>query len=264
MIPTTARAITAVEYTALVERVCAAIRAEVPPEGQVAVVTRGDARFLDLGERRAMHFPQHPGGGYAGYHPADSQEAVNHLEELRVGGATHLVVPQTSFWWFGHYAQLREHLVRHHSLVAQLDDTCVIFRLDGAPQWRASRKGGSVSGHSEHLTGLMESLLPSEAAVAIAGSAGLEPADRRCVSFPALSAGASDLSVSRLVREVEALREQGVSFLIILSDDVEGVTSDPELAGHIRRTHQLVTRQEHVCEIYEIMPSDPGGEADLV
>ena len=51
------------------------------------VVSNGDDELLELGaERRGWHFPQMEDGTYAGYHPADSAEAIAHCEALRGAG----------------------------------------------------------------------------------------------------------------------------------------------------------------------------------
>lgn len=52
------------------------------------VVSRGDSDLLNLGGRQAWHFPQTEDGVYAGYYPADSTEAITHLEVLRAKGGT--------------------------------------------------------------------------------------------------------------------------------------------------------------------------------
>jgi GT2 family glycosyltransferase len=94
-----------------------AVRAAVPAQATVLVVSRGDEELLALGGRRALHFPQGAHGGWAGHHPADSGEAIELLEALREDGAEYLAVPSTYRWWLEHYAGLREHLeVRYQSL----------------------------------------------------------------------------------------------------------------------------------------------------
>jgi glycosyltransferase involved in cell wall biosynthesis len=97
-------------YAGLVARVREAIESDLPPDAAVLVATRGDDGFLALGGRRGWHFPREEDGRYAGYYPADSDAAIAHLEELRAQGATHLVLPETAFWWLDHYEGLRRHL----------------------------------------------------------------------------------------------------------------------------------------------------------
>src|SRR5262249_15676275 len=54
------------------------------PEGaRLAVVSKGDDELLELHNREAWHFPRaESGGAYAGCYPADSAEAIAHLEVL--------------------------------------------------------------------------------------------------------------------------------------------------------------------------------------
>ena len=101
----------------------------LPPEATVLVVSRGDEDLLQLNGRPAWHFPQTDEGIYRGYHPASSQEAIEHLEELRVKGGDFFLIPQASLWWLEHYAEFKSHLERRHLLVASEQDACVIFDL---------------------------------------------------------------------------------------------------------------------------------------
>jgi glycosyltransferase involved in cell wall biosynthesis len=117
-------------YAQLVARVREAIESDLPPEAAVLVATRGDDGFLALGGRRGWHFPRAPDGRYAGSYPADSEAAIAHLEELRAQGATHLVLPQTAFWWLDHYEGLREHLDDAY-LRIRSDEDVIVYGLTG-------------------------------------------------------------------------------------------------------------------------------------
>ena len=108
----------------------AAVCASVPDDATVLVVSRGDDALLQLDGRRAMHFPQADDGGWAGHHPADSDEAVVHLEALRAGGAAYLVVPPTYRWWLDHYEGLREHLESRYIAVVSDERAGTIFHLE--------------------------------------------------------------------------------------------------------------------------------------
>jgi glycosyltransferase involved in cell wall biosynthesis len=118
---------------ALAERLRAVVSTAVPPGSVVAVVSRGDDRLLRLDIGSGWHFPQTEHGVYAGHHPENSSEAIDHLEALRTRGATHLVIPCTSFWWLEHYADFTVHLTQRYHLIAFLDDTCVVFSLTERP-----------------------------------------------------------------------------------------------------------------------------------
>jgi hypothetical protein len=117
------------DYGELVARIHAVAQAMLPAGARVLVVSRGDDALL-APDLDASHFPQAPDGRYAGYHPADSEAAIAHLEQLRTAGAEFLLLPATAFWWLDHYGGLLQHLmgrgrVLHH------DGHCVIFDLRG-------------------------------------------------------------------------------------------------------------------------------------
>jgi GT2 family glycosyltransferase len=117
------------EYRDLRERIRRAVADAVPSEATVLVVSRGDDELLSLDGREAWHFPRSEDGGYAGHHPADSEEAVAHLEELRARGADHLLFPQTGLWWLDHYPELRCHLESSYQTCFREPATCVIYDL---------------------------------------------------------------------------------------------------------------------------------------
>jgi GT2 family glycosyltransferase len=107
-----------------------AVCATVPDDAEVLVVSRGDDALLELDGRAAHHFPQSGEGEWAGHHPADSAEAIGHLEELRGDGARYLVVPPTYRWWLNHYDGLREHLESHYQSVLSDERGGEIFLLE--------------------------------------------------------------------------------------------------------------------------------------
>jgi GT2 family glycosyltransferase len=131
-------------YEELRERVRRAVEAAVPPGATVLVVSKGDDELLDLGARRAWHFPRQPDGTYAGHHPADSAEAVEHLEELREAGAEYLLLPNTAFWWLDHYGALARILIRQHQSV-HADGDCRLYRLVGSNAGCYGRRNAKAS-----------------------------------------------------------------------------------------------------------------------
>ena len=91
-----------------------------------------------MGGRRAWHFPQTPGGEYAGHYPGDADEAIAHLEELRERGAEYLLIPGTSLWWLEHYAEFRHHLEQRYERLAEAPDSYLVFSLGAATQEAAA------------------------------------------------------------------------------------------------------------------------------
>ena len=118
-------------YRREAEQVREAVKETVPSGSTVLVISRGDEELLQLNGRRAEHFPQADDGAWAGHHPADSEEAIAHLESLRERGAEFLVVPPTYLWWLRHYEGLREHLDANYEPVVSDDRAGAIYRLAG-------------------------------------------------------------------------------------------------------------------------------------
>jgi hypothetical protein len=119
-------------YRGLVRRVRAAVELTIPAEANVLVVSRGDGDLLDLGSRAAQHFPADPNGEYAGFHPVDSDAAVQHLLDQQAAGATHLVLPATALWWLDHYPEFASYLAAQLPVVLDDPRDCQIYALRGA------------------------------------------------------------------------------------------------------------------------------------
>jgi GT2 family glycosyltransferase len=117
-------------YEREAEHLREAVKAAVPVGATVLVISRGDEKLLELNGRRALHFPQGEDGGWAGHHPADSAEAIGHLETLRDDGAEYLVVPPTYNWWLSHYGGLRKHLDSHYHAVVCDERAGAIYQLE--------------------------------------------------------------------------------------------------------------------------------------
>ena len=116
------------EYRALVDRVREIVKAIVPADTTLLVVSKGDKDLVSFADRDVSHFPRNGTRGYAGYYPADSAAAIRHLELLRSEGAQFLVFPQTALWWLNHYAEFGQHLEATAQRVWS-DTDCVIYQL---------------------------------------------------------------------------------------------------------------------------------------
>lgn len=116
-------------YQKLAGRIRELVDETVPPGATVLVASKGDEDLLQLNGRPGWHFPQTEEGIYRGYHPASSEEAIGHLEELRSKGGHFFLIPETTLWWLEHYEEFRNYLERRHRLVVAQWDTCVIFDL---------------------------------------------------------------------------------------------------------------------------------------
>jgi O-antigen biosynthesis protein len=115
-------------YPYIRQRIREAVNAELPTGCVVVVVSRGDDNLLQLGPRQGWHFPQTEAGEYAGFHPADSSQAIAYLEEVRSKGADFLLFPSTAFWWLGFYGDFQKYLESRYPCVCS-DPSCLIFEL---------------------------------------------------------------------------------------------------------------------------------------
>jgi hypothetical protein len=104
----------------------------------VLVVSKGDEELLNLGGRRAWHFPRREDGAYTGHYPADSAEAIAHLESLRHMGAGFLLLPTTASWWLEHYKEFKQYLERHYRSLWN-DESCIIYELSQLGSGRLER-----------------------------------------------------------------------------------------------------------------------------
>ena len=255
------------QYARLIEKLRRTVETVVPAGSTVAVVSRGDPELLQLEGRSARHFPQAPGGGYAGYHPADSAAAIAQLAQIRELGASYVVFPATAGWWFEHYTELKQHLDSCHELVADEDGTCVIYRLHAPrpvpPAYAGPERRRRNRGLVRQMQELVTSLIPPDASVAvIAGD------DAELLMFDGMTTFgipfASDTSEpcdpadgEEAVAELEAARARGARFLLIPSSSSWWLDRYHELAQHLDSRYRLITRQRHVCSIYDLAAGPP-------
>jgi glycosyltransferase involved in cell wall biosynthesis len=128
------------QYLRLIAKIRQIVDAHVPPKAVVAVVSKGDDQLLRFRRQRGCHFPQTRGGVYAGHHPANSAEAIAHLEELISRGVEYLLVPSTSFWWFEHYREFKQHLDGHYKEAVNEPECCRVYALAKSTKSPHSRK----------------------------------------------------------------------------------------------------------------------------
>ena len=70
---------------------------------------------------------------YAGHHPTDSAEALEHLlGPPRHEAPQYLVVPATSAWWLEHYEEFAGYLDSHYARAVAPDGAYVVYDLAGA------------------------------------------------------------------------------------------------------------------------------------
>src|SRR5262249_35460860 len=116
------------EYRAQVRHLQDLVHNELPQGATVIVASKGDEALVTFDGRDGWHFPRSADAAYAGYYPAKSDEAIEHLEQLRAAGGEFLLFPKFARWWLEYYRGFREHLESHYTVVID-DDACAIFSL---------------------------------------------------------------------------------------------------------------------------------------
>ena len=101
-----------------------------PPDALIIAADMGDPTILYYAERKGCHFPESD-GIYDGT-PDDSEQAIENLERLRLGGATHFVFTRNTFWWLQSYPEFAAHLTNNATL------------MDATPQFRIYKLDAAV------------------------------------------------------------------------------------------------------------------------
>jgi hypothetical protein len=244
------------DYEHLIGTIRAIVDRVMPSNATVLVVSRGDERLLDLGPRRTLHFPQAEDGRYAGYHPADSDEAIALLENMRSRGAEFLLLPSVAFWWLDYYDAFRQYL-DHRYPVVERGEHCLIVDLAESPQRSAAPDSiarPSTSWAAEQMGELLESLLPQDARTAILSTADQDLAELEAYErWPVAPTSREDrLGVSGFVNELE---DKGVRFVVVPKALFGWLQDEPDPVDRPRERLRLVTRQAHLCEVYELRPT---------
>jgi SAM-dependent methyltransferase len=105
-----------------------ALAESIPLGATVLVASGGDEAKLELGARRAWHFPQAPDGGWTADPPAVGPALTGQVDRLRDEGAEYLLLPPDGVAWLEGDPELASHLEDQHELVASTGG-CRLFRL---------------------------------------------------------------------------------------------------------------------------------------
>lgn len=239
------------EYADLVTRVHGLVAATVPPGSSVLVVSKGDARLLEMPAAMAAHFPQAEGGEYAGHHPLDSAAATAALEALRRHGAEYLVIPATARWWLDYYGEFATHLATHCELLVDRQDSCLIYALGGAVVAAPASEAPAVS--SDQMRDYLEHLVPADAklivleqeAEGLAGSLAPLPAQR-------LGAGEGGEDWGAFQAALQRLAHSGAEYLVVPRSEDEWFD---RRSGHGRQLEEVcrkVADQRHLCRVFDL------------
>jgi len=257
-------------YQAMVGRLRDLIHRSVPPGATVVVISKGDADLVELVGRQGWHFPQDDSGGYAGYHPRDSASAIEGLESLRSRGADYLVLPATSSWWLEHYADFGNHLRLNYQTLVEQPDTGAIYTLRKQSTPTVVRDGSAESELEQHRAALLAEqiqdlvahLVPPQRPVVVAhtgDTSALELEDRETMALHVselLPEERAPSFVAALVARLETLRRQGATCLIVPRSAFDWWALDVEFRLHVEQEYRCITRQAHVCVIYDLEPAE--------
>jgi hypothetical protein len=120
------------DYARIISNIRRTVENQVPSGSHVLVITKGDEQMVRFTGRTGWHFPRGPDGLYAGYNPANSTAAIEHLEALRDQGAEYLLLPRTAFWWWDFYTEMHSYVKSRYPQIWS-DASCVIYHLSPAP-----------------------------------------------------------------------------------------------------------------------------------
>jgi hypothetical protein len=243
--------LTPARYDELVRRIRSIVMEVIRPGARILVVSRGDDELLRFGNRVAWHFPRLDNGSYAGYHPASSEAAIEHLEAMRELGAQYLLLPSPSYWWRGYYQHFFEHLGRNGTVIWN-DDACAVFALEGSDSRRTA-----PSPLARPLERLLDALLPQEATVAVLSSGDsslLAAAGRRTLHLPRADDGryAGELGACAALEQLAELGQNGATFLVVPHVAPAWVDGYPEFLEEVEARYTCIARRQRVCTVYEL------------
>ncbi len=107
------------------------LKKTTPPDALIVAADMGDPTIFYYAERKGWHFLEND-AIYNG-NPDDSEQAIENLERLRRGGATHVVYTKNTFWWLQLYPEFAEHLTNSATLI-QATSEYRIYQLGSAPR----------------------------------------------------------------------------------------------------------------------------------
>jgi hypothetical protein len=252
-------------YRQVIARVRELVDEAVPSDAVVAVASKGDDDLLDLGGRVTWHLPQTEDGVYLGRHPADGREAVDQLEYLRDRGAQFLVIPGSVWWWLGHYVELREHLDAHYVTVAQEEEVCVVVDLR---EPRAAEPEPESELERVRLVAqvrrLVSEVVPEGSTVAVVthGDDDLLQLDGRTgrhlpQAEGGVYAGYHPADSVTAIAQLEVLREEGATYLVIPATQLWWLDYYGEFAEHLIRRYRLASRRAEAGVVYDLSRRSP-------
>ena len=279
-----------IAYTQMIDKIREFVNTALPATAKVLVISRGDGELVQLAGRESWHFPQVAGGAYAGYHPANSHAAIEHLEALRAKGAGYLMIPATATWWLTHYVDFHRHLASRYLLVRS-DEHCILYGLseartpsvdnhatadsperptaDPAQTLPVSGNGRHQLNGADHLPVSYERLVDQirvavdqaipENAIVVVVSKGDEDLvkleGRRGWHYPQTEDGAYagyyPADSTAAIQHLESLRRQGAAYLVFPRTAFWWLAHYEDFRRHLDARYQRIHSDTH-CIIYTL------------
>jgi len=242
-------------YQQLISRIHETVDQLIPVESTVLVVSKGDPALLALGQRTSWHFPRSADGQYAGFHPADSDDAIRRLEALRALGARFLVIPSTSAWWYEQYPEFISHVRACGKELIEDPGVGSIFELApksvATPPMAEPSEAPKQSTHQ--LVDLLDAILPETATIAVITARNDDLATQAPVRTAVLRY-IDDLAAdeNEAIRDLRELAGGAADYLVVPSSCSEWLNGQWTLSTFIETSYPLVTDQRNVCKIYDL------------
>jgi GT2 family glycosyltransferase len=250
-------------YQQLIRQIRETVQATIPLGATLIVASKGDNNLLKFARRRAWHFPRVESGQYAGYHPADSAEAISHLEAWRAKGGDYLLLPATGFWWLEHYTDFKQHLESRYQLVAREEDVCIIYALHESPGVTRETVGKHHQMRDQLLAQqvreIVHHILPVDATVLVASNGDTDLLNlngRRTWPFPEHEEAGDACRLppgsTSAITNLEQLRDRGAEYLVVPHTSFWWLERYEEFRQHLDQLYRELLRQKNVCVIYDL------------
>jgi SAM-dependent methyltransferase len=106
------------------------VEQNVRPRATILVTTAGQDRLLSIDSRQVWQFPRVVNGNYDPSLDGKAGALADHLEQLRLAGAGHLIVPRFAFPWLEQNAEFRDFLTRNFEAVGGEAERGLLYDLN--------------------------------------------------------------------------------------------------------------------------------------
>jgi tRNA (mo5U34)-methyltransferase len=107
------------------------VQRNVRPRATVLVATQGKNRVRSLPFRQVWQFPRDSAGRYDPSLDGRSDALAAHLNDLRIAGASYLLIPRFALAWLEQNPDFHRHLQIHYKLIGDEPETCLLYDLSG-------------------------------------------------------------------------------------------------------------------------------------